>query len=66
MPPPADAEAPEIAAARSFGRPPDELWPYRDANGAVLFWICRWTDTKNEEVSKEIPSPRMKILNVAL
>jgi hypothetical protein len=54
MPPPANAEAPEMAAARLFSRPPDALWPYTEASGAVLFWICRWTDMKDGEGSKEL------------
>jgi putative DNA primase/helicase len=37
-----DAEAPESAAAHLFGRPPDALWRYRTAEGAVAFCVCRW------------------------
>jgi putative DNA primase/helicase len=54
MPPPADAEAPEVAASRLFGRPPDALWPYRDVNCAVLFWVCRWNVVEDGNSEKQI------------
>ena len=54
MPAPGDAEAPEMAAARLFGRPTDALWPYRDANGAVLFWVCRWNVVEDGNSEKQI------------
>jgi putative DNA primase/helicase len=53
-PPPGDAEAPEKAAARLFGRPPDAMWSYKNAKGAVLFWVCRWNFAKNGKPDKEI------------
>jgi hypothetical protein len=40
--PRADADPPEHAAARLFGRPPDALWRYRTAQGALAFCVCRW------------------------
>ena len=40
--PPADAELPEAAAARLFGRAPDALWRYAEAAGALAFCVCRW------------------------
>jgi putative DNA primase/helicase len=54
MPAPGDAEAPEMAAARLFGRPPDALWPYRDANGAFLFCVCRWNVVEDGKSGKQI------------
>jgi putative DNA primase/helicase len=54
IPAPADALAPEMAAARLFGRPPDALWPYRDANGAVFFWVCRWNVVEDGKSKKYI------------
>jgi putative DNA primase/helicase len=47
--PPADAEAPEAAAARLFGRSPDLLWRYSDAAGALAFCVCRWNKTDGEK-----------------
>ena len=40
--PPIDpkAEAAVSAVARSFGRPPDHRWTYRDADGARQGWCC--------------------------
>ena len=40
--PPADAEPPEVAAARLFGRRPDAIWRYTTAEGKVTFCVCRW------------------------
>jgi putative DNA primase/helicase len=40
--PPPDAEPPEAAAARLFGRAPDTLWRYHDTMGALVFCVCRW------------------------
>ena len=40
--PPADAEAPEAAAARLYRQPPDGLWRYPNAAGALAFCACRW------------------------
>jgi putative DNA primase/helicase len=40
--PPADAEPPEAAAARLFGRAPDAFWRYVDAAGALVSGVCRW------------------------
>jgi uncharacterized protein (DUF927 family) len=42
VPPAANAEVPEDAAARLFGRAPDALWRYHDAGGALVFCVCRW------------------------
>lgn len=42
MLPPADAEPPEAAAARLFGRKPDALYRYVDTAGALVFCVCRW------------------------
>jgi putative DNA primase/helicase len=42
--PPVDAEAPEAAAARLFGRSPDMIWRYVDAAGALAYCICRWNE----------------------
>jgi hypothetical protein len=53
-PPPEDTEAPEKAAARLFGAPPDAMWPYRNAKGATLFWVCRWSVVKGGQSDKEI------------
>jgi uncharacterized protein (DUF927 family) len=53
-PPPRDAKAPEAAAARLFGSPPDAMWPYRDVNGAILFWVCRWNVEKDGKPEKVI------------
>jgi uncharacterized protein (DUF927 family) len=53
-PPPGDAEAPEKAAARLFGRPPDMMWPYGNAKGAIYFWVCRWNVVKDGKPDKEI------------
>jgi hypothetical protein len=47
--PAADAEAPEAAAARLFGRAPDLLWRYSDAAGALAFCACRWNKTDGEK-----------------
>src|SRR5262249_42205808 len=47
--PPAGAESPQIAAARLFGRPPDELWRYRKAGGALAFCVCRWNKQGGEK-----------------
>jgi hypothetical protein len=42
-PPPADAEPPEVAAKRLFGRVPDGgPWPYVLASGATAFYVCRY------------------------
>jgi putative DNA primase/helicase len=40
--PRADAEAPEAAATRLFGRPLDAIWRYRTAEAAIAFCVCRW------------------------
>jgi uncharacterized protein (DUF927 family) len=40
--PPVDAEPPEIAAARLFGRPPESIWRYATAEGETAFDICRY------------------------
>jgi hypothetical protein len=53
-PPPGDAEAPEKAAARLFGRPPDATWPYGDAKGALHFCVCRWDVVKDGQPDKKI------------
>jgi putative DNA primase/helicase len=53
-PPPGDAEAPEKAAARLFGRPPDAMWSYQNAKSAILFWICRWNVVEDSQPDKEI------------
>jgi hypothetical protein len=53
-PPPTDAEAPEKAAARIFGRPPDAMWQYGDAKGAIHFCVCRWNVLKDGQPDKEI------------
>jgi putative DNA primase/helicase len=42
--PPTDAEAPEAAAARLFGRSPSGLWRYMNAAAALAFCVCRWND----------------------
>jgi hypothetical protein len=44
--PPADATAgkAKAAAANLFGRPPDMFWPYRDAEGALVFCVARWNE----------------------
>jgi putative DNA primase/helicase len=52
--PPGDAEAAEAAATRLFRRPADALYPYRDSEGAILFWVCRWNNQINGEASKKI------------
>ena len=52
--PPGDAEAPEAAATRLFRRPADALYPYRNSEGAILFWVCRWNNQINGEASKKI------------
>jgi putative DNA primase/helicase len=46
---PADAESPEAAAARLFGRAPDALWRYADAAGALSFCVCRWNKPEGEK-----------------
>ena len=40
--PPANAEAAETAAERLFGRAPDRLWRYLDAEGALTLCVGRW------------------------
>jgi hypothetical protein len=40
--PPTDAEPPEAAAARLFGRKPDALWRYANAEGETAFYVCRY------------------------
>jgi uncharacterized protein (DUF927 family) len=47
--PPADAEPPEGEAARLFGRPPDTVWRYRTADGALAFCVCRWNAGDREK-----------------
>jgi uncharacterized protein (DUF927 family) len=42
IPPPAEAELPEAAAVRLFGRSPDALWRYLNEGGALVFCVCRW------------------------
>jgi uncharacterized protein (DUF927 family) len=49
MAPPADAEAPDGAAARLFGRAPDSLWRYADAAGALVFCVCRWNEPDGDK-----------------
>jgi putative DNA primase/helicase len=46
---PADAESPEVAAARLFGRTPDAHWRYADAAGALAFCVCRWNKPDGEK-----------------
>jgi putative DNA primase/helicase len=53
-PPPEDAEAAEKAAACLFGSPADELWPYRNPKGAILFWVCRWNVARDGKPDKVI------------
>jgi hypothetical protein len=53
-PPRGDAETPEKAAARLLGRPPDGMWPYKNAKGAIHFWVCRWNVVKGGQPDKEI------------
>jgi putative DNA primase/helicase len=53
-PPPGDAEAPEKAAARLFGHPPVAVWPYKNAKGAIHFWVCRWNVVGDGQPGKEI------------
>ena len=47
--PPTDAEAGADAAARLFGRPPDEIWRYADAHGAAVSHVCRWNKPDGEK-----------------
>ncbi len=47
---PADAESPEAAAARLFGRAPDALWRCTDAAGALAFCVCRWNKPDGEKI----------------
>ena len=47
--PPADAEAPEEAAARLFDRPSEALWRYRNAEGTLVFCVCRWNKPDGEK-----------------
>jgi hypothetical protein len=49
-----DAEGPEKASARLFGRTPDRMWPYRNAKGAIDFWVCRWNFVRAGNPGKEI------------
>jgi hypothetical protein len=51
--PPGDAEAPEAAAARLFRRAPDALYPYRNPEGSILFWVCRWNNRTDGKASKK-------------
>ena len=37
---PADAEPAEAAATRLFGRPPDAMWRYANAEGETAFFVC--------------------------
>ena len=46
---PADAESPDAAAARLFGRAPDSLWRYADAAGSLAFCVCRWNEPEGEK-----------------
>jgi hypothetical protein len=48
---PADAESPQAAAVRLFGRAPNGLWRYADAAGALAFCVCRWN---KPDADKEI------------
>ena len=47
--PPGDAEPPEAAVARLFGRKPDRLWRYVDATGALVSCVCRWNKPDGEK-----------------
>ena len=47
--PPADAESPEAAAARLFGRAPAAVWRYANAAGALAFCACRWNRPDGDE-----------------
>ncbi len=44
---PADTEPAEVAAGRLFGRLPDRMWRYADAEGNAAFLVCRW-DKRND------------------
>lgn len=47
--PPIDTEAGADAAAGLFGRPPDAIWRYADAQGATVSHVCRWNKPKGEK-----------------
>jgi hypothetical protein len=53
-PPPGDVEPPEEAAERLFGHPPDGMWQYKNAKGAIHFWACRWNVVRDGKPDKEI------------
>jgi uncharacterized protein (DUF927 family) len=48
--PPANAESPDDAAARLFGRAPNGIWRYVDAYGMLAFCVCRWNKPDRDKV----------------
>ena len=52
--PPGDAEPPEAAAARLFGRPPDKVWRYANAGGEIAFYVCRWDEPNGDKVIRPV------------
>jgi hypothetical protein len=54
IPPPADAEPGEKAAARLFGRPPDHLWCYAMPDGRIAFYSCRWDFTDGKKTYRPL------------
>ena len=70
--PPAEAEEPEVAAKRLFGRKPDGgPWPYLLASGETAFYVCRYNKKGGRKdfyplcwfpnggwISKHWPAPR--------
>jgi hypothetical protein len=70
MLPPADAEPAEVAAVRLFGREPDALWRYTNAEGQTAFCVLRYSEADGRKSvlplcwfakgwrSKHWPAPR--------
>ena len=52
--PPADAENGALAAARLFGRKPDQTWRYETADGETAFYAARWNEAEGRKAFRPV------------